>query len=320
VKDFEDKVAFITGGGSGLGLGLAKVFTEAGSKIVIADILQDHLDEAMEYFEDKDALVHPIKLDITDREAYARAADEVEEVFGCPPQLLFNNAGVNSFGPAEATTYDDWDWILGVNLQGVINGVTTFLPRMIKAGKGGLLYFTSSAGGLMGGPTTMPYSTAKAAVISMAEGYRRALEKYEIQVAVCCPGGIKSNIGKSIYIRPAHLNDTGYVENEKVVSALKKVYQGVGQDPVDLAGYIKQRIEEETFYIITQDMRGMLEARHRELIDSIPELTPPTPEEMEKVQEGWSHMKDVGGVREDLDWVKPSPPRQPGPPSVDNKK
>ena len=320
MKDFDDKVGFITGGASGLGLGLAKVFTEAGSKIVIADILQDHLDEAMEYFEDKDAVVHPIKLDITDREAYARAADEVEEVFGCPPQLLFNNAGVNSFGPAEATTYDDWDWVLGVNLQGVINGITTFLPRMIKAGEGGLLYFTSSAGGLMGGPITMPYSTAKAAVISMAEGYRLALEKYGIQVVVCCPGGIQSNIGESIYNRPAHLKNTGYVENEKVVSALKKVYQGVGQDPVDLSGYIKQKIEEEAFYIITEDTSGMLEARHRELMDSIEELTPSTPEETERVQEGWSHMKDVGGVREDLDWVKPSPPRQPGPPSVANKK
>jgi NAD(P)-dependent dehydrogenase (short-subunit alcohol dehydrogenase family) len=320
MKDFADKVGFITGGASGLGLGLAKVFTEAGSRIVIADILQERLDEAMEYFENKEAVVHPIKLDITDREAYARAADEVEEVFGCPPQLLFNNAGVNTFGPAEATTYDDWDWVLGVNLQGVINGITTFLPRMIRAGKGGLLYFTSSAAGFMGGSTTMPYNTAKAAVVSMAEGYRQALEKYGIQVAVCCPGGIKSNIGESIYLRPPHLKNTGYVENDRVVNALNKVYEGVGQDPIDLARHIKQRIEEGVFYILTQDMRGMFEARHEELIDSIPELTPPTPEEMERIQEGWSHMKDVGGVREDLDWVKPSPPRQPGPPSADFKK
>jgi len=320
LKDFNDKVGFITGGASGLGLGLAKVFTEAGAKIVIADILQDRLNEAVKYFKDKKAIVHPIKLDITDREAYARAADEVEEVFGSPPQLLFNNAGVNTFGPAEATTYDDWDWILGVNLQGVINGITTFLPRMIKAGKGGLLYFTSSAGGLMGGPITMPYSTAKAAVISMAEGYRRALDKYGIQVAVCCPGGIKSNIGESIYNRPGHLKNTGYVENDGVVSALKKVYQGVGLDPDFLAGYIKQKIEEESFYIITEDVSPMLEARHKELMDSVTDLTPKTPEEMERVQEGWSHMKDVGGVREDLDWVKPSPPRQPGPPASDYKK
>jgi NAD(P)-dependent dehydrogenase (short-subunit alcohol dehydrogenase family) len=320
VKDFKDKVGFITGGASGLGLGLAKVFTEAGSKIVIADIRQEHLDEAMEYFKYTDAVVHPIKLDITDREAFAKAADEVEEVFGCPPELLFNNAGVNSFGPAEATTYDDWDWVLGVNLFGVINGITTFLPRMIKAGKGGLIYITSSAGGFMGGPTTMPYSTAKAAVINMAEGYRAALGHYGIQVAVCCPGGIKSNIGKSIYIRPDHLKDTGYVENEKVVDALNKVYEGVGQDPLDLAGYIKQRIEEERFYILPPGAKGMLEARHKEIVDSIPEAPERTPEEMKKLEEGWSHMDDVGGIKEDLDWIKPAPPRpRPGMPHPKNE-
>jgi NAD(P)-dependent dehydrogenase (short-subunit alcohol dehydrogenase family) len=323
VKDFKGKVGFITGGASGLGLGLAKVFTEAGSKIVIADIRQDHLDEAMDYFKGTDAVVHPIKLDITDREAYAKAADEVEEIFGCPPELLFNNAGVNSFGQAETTTYDDWDWILGVNLFGVINGITTFLPRMIKAGKGGLIYITSSAGGFIGGPTTMPYSTAKSAVISMAEGYRTALGHYGIQVAVCCPGGIKSNIAESMYIRPDHLKNTGYMENEKVVSALNMVYESVGQDPVDLARYIKQRIEEEKLYILPSGLGGMLEARHKEIMDSIPETKPQTPEEIKKIEEGWSHMKDVGGIKEGLDWVKPAPPRpRPGapPPGVEEKK
>lgn len=319
MKNFKDKTGFITRGASGLGLGLAKVFTEAGSKIVIADIRQEHLDEAMEYFKGTNAVVHAIRLDITDRKAYAKAADEAEEFFGRPPHMLFNNAGVNSFGPAEATTYDDWDWVLGVNLHGAINGVTTFLPRMIKAGDGGLLYFTSSAGGFMGGPITMPYSTAKAAVINMAEGYRAALVKYGIQVAVCCPGGIKSNIGKSVLIRPEHLKNTGYVEDEKVVKALNRLYMEVGQDPVDLARYVRKRIEEDIFYIIPQDVRGMLEARQKEILDSIPDITPPTPEERERIKEGWGYMKDVGGIREELDWVKPSPPREFEPPS-DNKK
>jgi NAD(P)-dependent dehydrogenase (short-subunit alcohol dehydrogenase family) len=323
LKDFKNKVGFITGGGSGLGLGLAKVFAEAGSRIVIADIRQDHLDEAMEYFKGTNAAVHAIRLDITNREEYAKAADEVEEVFGCPPELLFNNAGVNTFGPVEATSYDDWDWVLGVNLFGVINGITTFLPRMIKAGKGGLIYITSSGGGFIGTPGCLPYSASKAAVINMAEGYRSGLAHYGIQVAVCCPGGIKSNIGESIYTRPDHLKKTGYVENEKVINALNQVYSQVGQDPVDLARYIKQRIEEEKLYIVPPGMQGMLEARHKEIIESIPEATPPTPEVMKKLAEGWSHMKDVGGIKEDLDWVKPAPPRPMpggGPPGAQRKK
>ncbi|MEK7353479.1 MAG: SDR family NAD(P)-dependent oxidoreductase, partial [Chloroflexota bacterium] len=99
MKDFSGKIAFITGGGSGAGFGQAKVFAEAGCKVVIADIRQDHLDEAKAYFRDKKIKVHTIKLDITDRKAYAAAADEVEKVFGSPPQLLFNTAGVNTFGP-----------------------------------------------------------------------------------------------------------------------------------------------------------------------------------------------------------------------------
>src|SRR4030065_555398 len=122
MKDFAGKVTFITGGASGAGLGQAKVFSEAGCKIVIADIRQDHLDEAKAYFKDKKVQVHTIKLDITDRKAYAAAADEVEKVFGSPPQLLFNTAGVNAFGPAEASTFEDYDLGTGVCLGGGRDG------------------------------------------------------------------------------------------------------------------------------------------------------------------------------------------------------
>lgn len=320
MKDFKDKVGFITGGASGLGLALAKVFTKAGSKIVIADIREDHLDQAMEEFKGTDSVVHPIKLDITDREAYAKAADEVESVFGEPPQLLFNNAGVNTFGPVEATTYDDWDWVLGVNLNGVINGITTFLPRMIKAGKGGLLYITSSGGGFMGGPGCAPYSAAKAAVINIAESYRAGLAHYNIQVAVCTPGGIKSNIGESVKTRPAHLQNSGYVEDDKVINALNKVYTMVGQDPIELAEYVKDRIENDIFYIVPPGMGRMLEQKFKEIADSTPEAPPADPEKMKQNAEGWSYMKEVGGIKEGLDWIKPAPPRErPAPPPPGTK-
>src|SRR5262249_35962320 len=163
-------------------LGQAKVFSEAGCKIVIADIRKDHLDEAMNYFRQKNAAVHPIQLDVTDRDAYARAADETEKVFGTP-DLLFLTAGINSFGPIEKATYDDWDWIMDVNLKGVINGMVTWLPRMIKASKGGHITTTSSLGGFFGSAGAGPYSAAKAAVNNMMEGYRQSLEKYNIGVS-----------------------------------------------------------------------------------------------------------------------------------------
>jgi NADP-dependent 3-hydroxy acid dehydrogenase YdfG len=137
VKELAGKVAFITGGGSGVALGQAKVFAgEAGMKVVIADIRQDHLDEALAYLRERRLPVHAIHLDITDRAAYARAAEEAERIFG-PVQLLMNTAGVSQFGPVEKATYDDWDWQIDVNLKGMINGVQTFLPHMIEREQSG---------------------------------------------------------------------------------------------------------------------------------------------------------------------------------------
>lgn len=137
MKDLAGKTAFITGGGSGVALGQAKVFAlEAGMKVAIADVRQDALDEAMEWFAGKDATVTPVHLDLTDRAAYAAAADRVEQELG-PVSLLCNTAGVSQFGPLANATFDDWDWQMSVNVGGVLNGVQTFMPRMIERGEGG---------------------------------------------------------------------------------------------------------------------------------------------------------------------------------------
>jgi NAD(P)-dependent dehydrogenase (short-subunit alcohol dehydrogenase family) len=279
MKDFEGKVLFITGGGSGAGLGQAKVFSEAGCKIVIADIRQDHLDEAMEYFQDKKAEVHAIKLDITDRKAYAAAADEVEAVYGSPPQMLFNTAGVNAFGPAEASTFEDYDWVMGVCLGGVINGMVTFVPRMIQAGKGGYIVSTSSMGGFMGGPTTAPYSAAKAAVNNLMESYYQSLKPYGIGVSCLCPGGIRSNIAEASYTRPKHLENTGYNTNEKTIEYMHYHYS-FGIDPVELAQILKKGIENEQFYIIpVPEPERML----RDIVERIVNYA--TPEGMKRQEE-----------------------------------
>src|SRR6185503_3405756 len=202
MKDFQNQIAFITGGASGAGFGQAQVFGRAGAKIVIADVRGAAVDKALTALKREGITAHGIVLDITDRAAYARAADEVEAVFGAPPTLLFNTAGVNSFGPAENSTYDDFDWLIGVNLGGVINGMVTFVPRMIKAGEPALIVTVSSLGGLQGSALAARYSAAKAAVINLMEGYRMSLEKYGIGVSVVCPANIKSNIAEATRIRP----------------------------------------------------------------------------------------------------------------------
>jgi len=249
MKDFTDQIAFITGGASGAGFGQAQVFGRAGAKIVIADVRARAIDKALAQLKSEGIIAHGIVLDITDRAAYARAAGEVESVFGASPTLLFNTAGVNSFGPVENSTYDDFDWIVGVNLGGVINGMITFVPRMIKTGKPGHIVTTSSLGGLMGSAFAAPYSAAKAAVVNLMESYRQSLEKYGIGVSVVCPANIKSNIAEASKLRPAQYGQSGYVENADSIASLHSIHIH-GMEPVELAGHIKRGIEENQLYII----------------------------------------------------------------------
>lgn len=269
MKDFQGKVAFITGGASGAGFGQAKLFSDAGCKVVIADIRQDHLDEALAWFKERGRPAHGIKLDITDREAYKRAADEVEQVFGEPPQLLFNTAGVNTFGPMEASTYEDFDWVVGVNFGGVVNGMVTFVPRMIKAGKGGHIVTTSSVGGFQGSQGAGIYCAAKAAVINLMESYRLALAPHNIGVSVLCPANIKSNIAEATLTRPAHLAKTGYVVNDDTIKSLESIHIH-GMDPLDLARFTKDGIEANQLYIIPYpEVKEGLVTHFKEITDSV---------------------------------------------------
>ncbi|HEY5411356.1 MAG TPA: SDR family NAD(P)-dependent oxidoreductase [Caulobacteraceae bacterium] len=270
MKDFQGKIAFITGGASGLGLGLARVFCEAGCKVVIADVRQSALDEALGWFRGKNAAVHGILLDITDRAAYARAADEVEQVYGSPPQLLFNNAGVNTFGPTEKSTYEDWDWLIGVDFWGVVNGMQTFVPRMIAAGHEGHIVNTSSMGGFEGSTAAAVYCAAKAAVNNLSESYRMSLEKYGIGVTACCPANIKSNIAEATKTRPEHLKNTGYLVNDDTIESLKSIHIH-GMEPEVLAGHIKKAVEDNQAYCIPYpEVKPGLERRFKAILDAIP--------------------------------------------------
>jgi NAD(P)-dependent dehydrogenase (short-subunit alcohol dehydrogenase family) len=272
----------------------------------------------MAYFRDKKAEVHAIKLDITDRQAYAAAADEVEKIFGGPPQMLFNTAGVNAFGPAEASTFEDYDWVMGVCLGGVVNGMVTFVPRMIKAGKGGYIATTSSMAGFMGGATTAPYSAAKAAVNNLMESYYLALKPYGIGVSCLCLGGIRSNIAEASYTRPIHLENTGYNTNDRTIEFMRYHYS-FGIDPVELAQILKKGIENEQLFILPMpDPEKMLQGVVERIVNyATPEgmkrqekLMKERTEEMKKypmpglegaAEAGW------GKARPDLSWVKERP-------------
>jgi len=272
MQDFAGQLAFITGGASGAGFGQAQVFGRAGCRIVIADIRAEAVEKARAALAAEGIKVHGIALDITDRAAYAAAADEVERVFGQAPTLLFNTAGVNNFGPIENTTYGDFDWLIGVNLGGVVNGMVTFVPRMIASGKPCHVVTVASLGGFTGSALAGPYSAAKAAVINLMEGYRQGLEKYGIGVSVVCPANIKSNIAEATLTRPAALGASGYVEGPEAIASLQSIYQH-GMEPEVLAAHVMQGIRDNALYIIPYpETKDMLDQHFQAILASIPPL------------------------------------------------
>jgi len=256
MKDFAGKIAFITGGAAGAGLGQAKVFAKAGMKMVITDIRQDALDRAAgeiaEYAGCNVGDILPLQFDLTDREAYKAAADRVEQVFGGPPHLFIQTAGVNSFGPVEASTFADFDWVMGVCLNAVINGLIIVVPRMIKAYANKTechIAVTSSMGGWGGNAVTAPYSAAKAAVNNLIESYYMALKPYGIGATALCPMNIKTDIWATELRRPEQFKDSGYNTTPEVIELIKE-HVSMGIDPVELALRFKKGIEDGLVYCV----------------------------------------------------------------------
>ena len=269
MQDFNGKVAFITGGGSGVALGQAKVFSQAGARVVIADVREDHLEQAMKYFRRIEAEVHPILLDVTDRAAFADAADEAERVFG-PVQLLFNTAGVSIFGPLEKSTYNDYDWQMGVNFGGVVNGIQTFVPRMIEYGKGGHIVNTSSVGGIIAAGPAGIYSASKFAVRGLSEALRSELAKYDIGVSVLCPANVNTNIAESVMTRPQEFSESGYRFDDAVLDSLRRIYSA-GKNPVELAEETLEAVQENRLYIIPYpEVRQVLQDHFDEILAALP--------------------------------------------------
>ena len=330
MKDFAGKLAFITGGASGAGFGQAQIFSEAGMKIIIADVRQDHMDNAAEYFKDKDAQVHFIKLDVMDREGWAAAADETERIFGTTPDLFIQTAGVNAFGPVEASTFEDFDWVVGVNFGGVVNGLITFVPRMIKAKKPAHITTTVSLAAFMASSGVAPYTAAKTATLNIMECYFQALKPYGIEVSAMIPANINSNINDAVIkTRPEHLKNTGYNVSEETVEYMYNAMQQYGIDPRELALRHKKGIEDGVFLIVPYPSGAKIFERNLEryalysTVEGMKELeerakTPPTEEQRKLTLETegfeWgkvpmSKSREEIGVslaRKDRDWVDES--------------
>lgn len=214
MADVRGQTAFITGGANGIGLGIARALVRAGANVVIADIRQDALAAAKADLA-ADAQVETVQLDVTDRAAFARAADAAEARFG-KIHMLVGNAGVGVMGPVLDARFDDWDWGMGVNLGGVINGLVTILPRIKAHGEGGQIVTTSSQSALIPISYSAIYTAAKAAVLGISEAIRGELAAENIGVSAFMPGPVQSNIAHSGELRPAaYREDSGYRQREE---------------------------------------------------------------------------------------------------------
>jgi NAD(P)-dependent dehydrogenase (short-subunit alcohol dehydrogenase family) len=269
MEQVEGKVAFITGGASGIGFGMAKVFVKAGMKVVIADIQQDQLDRAMAHF-GSNPNIHAICLDVTDREAMKRAADEVERVFS-KVHVVCNNAGVIAIETGGDPTYEDFDWLMAVNAGGVINGVQTFVPRIKKHGEGGHVVNTASMNAFFVGPGSTVYVTSKFAVRGLTEALRYSLFEHNIGVTMLCPGVVKTGLGESYKTRPPELaKNSGFTQEGW--AGVRAVTQTAGQDPVEVGEMVLKAIKNNEFYLFTasgfrDEMRELCE----EIVQALPE-------------------------------------------------
>lgn len=274
MKELRGKTAFITGACSGIGLGIARVLAEEGMKVVITYIRDDQYKEAMTYFATRAyQQVYGIRLDVTDREGFARAADEAERVFG-PVAVLVNSAGVGLRGRMEQATYDDWDWVLGVNLGGVVNSIVTFLPRMLASGQEGHIVNVSSMSGIAALGQVGVYTTSKFALVGLTEALRTDLVDRNIGVSVYCPGTVKSNIAESWKTRPACYANSGYPQPLNQPGAAAGAMMQHAMDPVEAGRHVLRGILNNDLFIFSHpEYRDVIAARHAALMAALPDET-----------------------------------------------
>ena len=269
MKDLKGKVAFVTGGSSGIGQGIVKALTAEGMKVAFSYRRQDHLDQTMAYFRDKpQQAVHPIKVDVTDRAGLSAAKRDIERVYG-PVQVLINNAGVGVHGPMEQATFSDWDWIMSVNVGGVINALVTFLPGMVANGMEAHIVNVASMGGIAALGAVGLYTTTKYAVVGLSESLRTDMMGRNIGVSVYCPGTVKSNIGAGDAMRNERFKDSGYAPPAPRKEG-ETSFMDFAMDAVEAGVHVLKGIKNNQLFIISHpEYRDVLRARHAKIEASI---------------------------------------------------
>ena len=280
IAGFEGKTAFITGGASGIGLGIAKVVAARGARVVIADLRQDHIDDALAEFAGggRSNAVSALQLDVTNREKYREAAQRMEAEFG-GIDILVNNAGVGLEGPIVQATYADYDFGFGVNVGGVINGFVEFLPQMIAHGRGGHVVSTASLAAEVVMPSHMAiYAASKAAVCHYCESVKAELAGHGIGVSVLLPGPVKSRIHETHANRPAHLREgSGYKESEAKLG--RRIVGDNWMEPEEAGRLVAEGILADQTYIVTHGFyKDAMRARAEAVLAATPDRKEEAPD------------------------------------------
>jgi NAD(P)-dependent dehydrogenase (short-subunit alcohol dehydrogenase family) len=262
MKELRDKVAFITGGASGLGLGMAKAFGREGMKVVIADIEEAALQRAVQELRDSQVRAEGVLCDVSSRGALREAALKTIATFG-KVHVVCNNAGVAVGGPLGSVAERDWDWVMDVNLMGVVYGTEVFAPLIESHGEGGHFVNTASMAGMLGIPNVEPYCATKFAVVAMSEGWAGQLAAKNIGVSVLCPGFVQTRIHESFRNKPSRygVQDTvsvGLGETRAQTAAM--VNAGIPIEPV--ANRVVEAIKDNDLYIFTHpEFRAAVQMR-----------------------------------------------------------
>jgi NAD(P)-dependent dehydrogenase (short-subunit alcohol dehydrogenase family) len=248
MKDVTGKVAFITGGASGMGLGMARAFADAGMKLMLADVDESRLGNVEKELSDNGADVATIICDVSKEQSVIDAAEATVKRFG-KVHVLCNNAGINVGGTFEELSQQDWDWVIAVNQIGVQYGISAFLPKIKAHGEDGHIVTTSSMAGLVNaGAGWGPYNASKFAAVVMSEVLRSELKETNIGVSVLCPGAVATNIGEAGTHRPA---DYGSSEDKPVIPGGAEELLAQGLNPDVVGKLVLEGIQQNQFYLFT---------------------------------------------------------------------
>jgi NAD(P)-dependent dehydrogenase (short-subunit alcohol dehydrogenase family) len=267
MKDLKGKGAFVTGAASGIGLGMALALADEGADVVLADIEEGRLAAARDQVAAKGVKTATVRLDVSNREAVYAAAQEAQAALG-KIHILCNNAGVSYAGvPLDAVPDKDWDWVVAVNLMGVVNGLQAFLPLIEAHGEGGHVVNTASIGGhhVMPGWGRGLYVTTKYAVVGLSESLLDDLQAKHIGVSVLCPAAVNTDIYQGGRNRPERFGGPyRRPDDHPMIPQLK-----AGMDPYEVGRWVVRAIEDDEFYIFTHpDTKALLEGRFQRILEA----------------------------------------------------